>query len=215
MRELRGRVAQVPGGVEVEFSPPDAPITSLPTGIIVPPWRRGVTGEVIDRFSSFAKQGDQRELLEAVRVAEPRLTRLEVLTESGKPDLWGTLEGGVSLPVSQLGDGLGKLIAIYVAIPQARNGMVAVDEVEAGIHWKSLPRMWSSIIELANRFDVQIVATTHSDECVRAAYDAASGTLWKDQLVLHRMYRKGKEIGTAVYQGEALAAALESGFDVR
>jgi hypothetical protein len=61
---------------------------------------------------------------------------------------------------------------------------------------------------------VQIFATTHSDEMIRAAVDGIPANL-AGELSGIRLSKKGQETVAKQYSGEALRAALESDLEVR
>ena len=211
--EIVGLVARTAGGLAILVDPRTA-LPSTPQGIILRPGYRGVTPEIIDRFSRLAKAGLEPQLVSALKFIEPRLERVEVLTEGGTADLWGKLQGGLHKPVSQLGDGLGKVVALYVNLFEAKDGMVAVDEIENGVHHSALPQLWRTLGSFASTFNVQVVATTHSRECIEAAWEAFAD-LPQSSFVLHRLYRQDDQVQSEAYEGEKLQAALETGFEVR
>ena len=49
-----------------------------------------------------------------------------------------------------------------------------LDEIENGIHHTVQKEIWKSISNVARELDIQVFATTHSYEMIKAAYDAFS-----------------------------------------
>ena len=49
--------------------------------------------------------------------------------------------------------------------------MVLVDEIENGLHPSVLPDVWRVVGQAVERFNLQMFATTHSFECIEAAYE--------------------------------------------
>ena len=78
-----------------------------------------------------------------------------------------------SVPLKRYGDGALRLLGIALALGNSRGGFLLVDEIENGIHYSVQTDMWRMIFELAIQFNVQILATTHSSDCVRSFARAA------------------------------------------
>ena len=86
-----------------------------------------------------------------------------------------------------------------------------VDEIENGIHYSVLHKVWSAIADAAERTGVQVFATTHSFECMAAAHQALG-----DKLMVHRIEqdKEGKN-HCVTLEEEGIAAAVRHGFEVR
>lgn len=118
------------------------------------------------------------------------------------------------IPLKTMGDGLTRLFHIILALVNAKNGFLLIDEFENGLHWSILPKIWDILIRLSEELNVQIIATTHSRDCVRGFYEAwsskeESGTFYRieaDKL-------KGSKIIN--YTCEMLSDAIESDVEVR
>ncbi len=118
------------------------------------------------------------------------------------------------IPLKTMGDGLTRLFHIILALVNAKNGFLLIDEFENGLHWSILPKIWDILIRLSEELNVQIIATTHSRDCVKGFYEAwnskeESGTFYRieaDKL-------KGSKIIN--YTCEMLSDAIESDVEVR
>ena len=152
-----------------------------------------------------------------MRGVEPRLQGLSVIANPSLPTIHAELEGHDRLlPMPLLGDGMTRLLSLALAIGNSENGLVLIDEIENGLHHSVMKSVWSGIAQFAREFNVQIFATTHSWECIRAAHQAFS----EDELYdfrLHRLERvKDSDDTRAVtYEPDILETALEMEFEVR
>jgi predicted ATP-dependent endonuclease of OLD family len=72
------------------------------------------------------------------------------------------------------GDGVNRLFGVILSLCNARNGVLLVDEIENGLHYSVQTEIWRTIFRLANTLNVQVFATSHSWDCVRAFQEAAS-----------------------------------------
>ena len=77
------------------------------------------------------------------------------------------------VPLQSLGDGALRLMRLSLALAAARNGLLLIDEIENGIHYSVQPSLWRMIFRIAAQNDVQVVATTHSSDCVGSFAKAA------------------------------------------
>lgn len=184
------------------------------------PYMRGqiIKGEVgpnlVDGYSQLRRRGSDDILVEALKAVDDRIGSLEVLIADGRPQLHVSIDGFL-LPIELLGDGPVSLAKYLIAIDNARGGMLVVDDIGSDLHHSVLTQMWRTLHRFAERQKVQIFATSHSDECVSAAYEALSKR--PDQLVVHRLRRgrDGAAIDVATYSGQKLGAALEMNAELR
>lgn len=125
------------------------------------------------------------------------------------------LKGGDS-PVSlrSLGDGAVRLFGIALALANADGGFLLIDEAENGIHHSVQPALWKMVLRTAQRDGLQVVATTHSWDCVRGFAKAARAADDSDG-VLVRLEGANGRIRAVEYGAEDLATAAEQGIEVR
>ena len=72
------------------------------------------------------------------------------------------------IPLKSLGDGATKLFNVVLSMLNSKNGIFLIDEVENGMHYSIQEKFWELILHLANEFNVQVIATTHSFDCIQA-----------------------------------------------
>ncbi|MGE0082788.1 MAG: ATP/GTP-binding protein [Desulfococcaceae bacterium] len=118
------------------------------------------------------------------------------------------------LPLKTMGDGITRLFHIILALVNAKNGFLLIDEFENGIHWKVQPKLWESIVRLAEKLNVQVIATTHSRDCITGFYE-----VWKSNPSLCAFYRlaSAHDFGSKItaYSCESLSDAIASDVEVR
>jgi predicted ATPase len=119
------------------------------------------------------------------------------------------------LPLALMGNGLRRLTTLLLTVLTSGDGIVLVDEIETGLHHSMLPGARRAIASAAKRASVQIVATTHSYECVRAAREAFEGSAATFRL--HRLERRRSDgkIVAKMYDDEAFAGAMNAELEVR
>ncbi|PWJ52998.1 AAA domain-containing protein, putative AbiEii toxin, Type IV TA system [Quadrisphaera granulorum] len=176
--------------------------------------KTGVSFSIEAAYSELRRTRRDRTLVEALQGLDPRIRGLEVLVGPSRSELHAELDGGVVLPLSLLGDGPLMLTYHLLAMEEARGGVLLLDEVEKGMHWSVMEHLWKVLHRAATRLDVQVFATTHSDECLTAAASAFSEQ--PDDLRLYRLTRGQAGLtGVAVYEQPDIVAGLSLNVDLR
>lgn len=117
------------------------------------------------------------------------------------------------LPLKSMGDGITRLFHIIVALVNARNGLLLIDEFENGLHWSVQPKVWDIVFQLSERLNVQVFATTHSRDCLEG-FDNA----WNKYPELGTFFRldaKDNLIKATEYTSETLTDAIDMDVEVR
>ena len=167
-----------------------------------------------DQFSKLAKQGRENEAVDFLRIIEPRLEALKVITEGPGSFVHGKLKGlSRTLPINFMGEGMGKLLNIIVSIVDAEGGIVFVDEIENGVHYSILPKIWEAVGKALRNYDCQLIATTHSYECLQAAHEGLSEMPQDFRYI--RLDRKGDEISAKLSNYDMIGTALKTNLEVR
>ncbi len=170
--------------------------------------------EDAERFSQLVRVDRQDEVLQTLRPLEPRLSRLAILIIGNRPVISGDIGMRELVPIPLMGEGLGRLLSIVLAIANAPHGFVLIDEIENGLHYSVLVDVWDAIADAARLADVQVVATTHSRECILAAHKAFSTSDQYD-FCYHRLERKDHVIQTFTYDQETLGISEDMDFEIR
>lgn len=152
---------------------------------------------------------------DVIRLLEPRLKRLTTIADNrGVPSIYADIGAGRLYPLSIMGDGTKRLLALCLSFLRARHGVILVDEIENGLHYSVLTDVWQNLGRLARDFDVQVFATTHSYECIVAA-NGAFTELESEELHLHLLYRRDARAKVETYSKRALDTNVEYRWELR
>jgi len=166
-------------------------------------------------FSNVEAEVGQADLLAALRCLDARVEQLSLLLFDGRPTLHAQLAGSRrKVPLHYMGEGVRRVLLFALAIANARGGMVLIDEIENGVHYSVLPDVWHALGEAARRADAQVVATTHSFECIRAAHEAFDDDR-ADDLRLHRLESGPDGVRAVTYDRRTLGTSVEMNLEVR
>lgn len=168
---------------------------------------------LVKQFSQLKQQRGMGQIVEILRLFEPELRDIELLESGLYVDL-PHLPQLVSL--DSMGEGMRSALNMVLAISAARDGIVLIDEAENGLHYTLQADIWRAIMQAARAYNVQVFATTHSIEMIRAAYAA-----FRDddpyEFSLYRLERSPQtgEIEAVTYNRDIMAAAVELDAEVR
>jgi len=159
------------------------------------------------------KNGEER-IEQLLREVDPRIqkvrlypadNRLEILVDIGLPE---------ALPVSEVGQGIYRLITIFSELIGEKPNVCIIDEIENGIHHSMLEQVWSGLAAAATDLNVQVFATTHSQECIEAAHAAFSHRETYDLSII-QLFRVEDGVQGRVLDQKHIEAAMAGEIDLR
>lgn len=167
-----------------------------------------------DRFSVQVRMKRKEDIVEALKVIDNRLQGLELDKIGAENFVCGDIGYDKMLPLSLMGEGMERYLSFVLSILTAENGTVLIDEIENGFHHSITGKVWSNLANLARKYKVQLVATTHSHECIKAAHESFKQDKEYD-FILHRLDRVGERIEDVTYDKDTLEASLKSDMEIR
>ena len=155
--------------------------------------------------------------IDALQIIEPAIERIAFTGHAGQSEgrFFLKLSGSTQrVPLGSMGDGLKRLLALSLHLAQSAGGSLLIDEIDTGLHYSVMVRMWRLVIETARRLDIQVFATTHSLDCILALaelYEQAPEL--GGEVLLHRVER-GEET-PMTYTADELRVATAQHMEVR
>jgi hypothetical protein len=205
--------AHLESGV-LKMTPSEMPPPPLDGIYLTARWKPDFAQDA-ELFGELAVVSRSAELIEVLRVLEPRLKDLSTVSVAGSPMLHADIGLGRLLPIAFLGDGVLRATRYVLNILHSANGVVLIDEIENGLHHSVLRSVWEALGKAAAMANVQVFATTHSRECLVAAHEAFSSGFEYD-FSLQRLQRdRDGAVQAVAYDKETLEASLQAGFEVR
>lgn len=118
------------------------------------------------------------------------------------------------VPLTSLGGGAVRAFGVALALASARGGFLLLDEAENGIHHSHQRDFWKMVMLAARENGVQVIAATHSRDCVKGFAYAAS-ELDDSVGLLHRIENVCGKARAVSYSEFDLKIAAEQGIEVR
>jgi AAA15 family ATPase/GTPase len=121
------------------------------------------------------------------------------------------------IPLNNLGDGAQRVLVMAIALVSAKDNLLLIDEVETGLHYSILEKIWDIIFTYSEKLNVQVFATTHSHDAIKAfTYQLEKPE--NEELGAYfrlQMNRKTQEIEAISFDLDLLETALESQSEIR
>lgn len=160
------------------------------------------------------KRKRESDILEALKIVDHNIDALKVSVVGG-----AHLEIGRNnenfMSISLFGDAINKILTIILTLVNNRSSILLIDEIENGIHYTVQRDFWRFLFTLAAKSDVQIFATTHSLEMLKAFADV-SKDFPKDSAYFELFRRKStNEIDFNLHDLETLNYELLNELPVR
>ncbi len=165
------------------------------------------------QFSHLLRIKQEQEIVDALAVIEPRIQRVEVLSESGRPAVYVDLGLPSLIPLAACGEGFVRFFSIVVEVTSCRRGVLLVDEIDNGLHHSVMSKLWMLLGNLCANHQVQLVATTHNEELVSSAVEGLGEAA--DELAVFRLDRRDDEHLAVRYDLEMLRSVNQEHMEIR
>ena len=184
--------------------------------------------EDIARFWDAAvRNNEDNRVVEALRLVYGEgVERVNMIADYRRPGLRTStrravvnFQGQAPVPLRSLGDGAVRMYGVALALANSQDGILLIDEAENGLHHSVQSDFWKMVIQTAQQNNVQVIATTHSWNCV-AGFSRALTTLEVAEGVLIRLDRIGdflwpEFLRPVEYTAEDLQVTTRQGIEVR
>lgn len=124
-----------------------------------------------------------------------------------------------SVLMALFGDGTIAFFTALLFLYLFRDRRLMIDEVDAGIYHSRMKEYWKMMLETALKNNVQIFATTHNQECIKAYYEALDelGSEFQDKARVISLveHQKTKEVSSVTFNFEEFEHSLLAGNEIR
>lgn len=103
------------------------------------------------------------------------------------------------VPLNFLGDGFKRIFYIILKTISLKGKRIMIDEFEIGIHYSKMKEFWINVFKVCKELNVQLFATTHSEECIEAYVEAAKEVNEQNIKLIRLQENKDKSIKAICY----------------
>lgn len=169
-------------------------------------------------FDAIALTEKEYYVIDALKIIEPKAEKIAFVTEENSRTRKAVIKlSGITevLPLKSMGDGINRILTIILALVNAENGFLLIDEFENGLHYSVQEQLWEIIFSLSKKLNVQIFVTTHSNDCISGFERALNspGNIVKGRLI--RLDNVQGSIKQVEFLPEELKIANEQEIEVR
>jgi len=186
--------------------------------VFLDPFSSRTTGHLVERWDRVLLTDLKSEVIKALQFVSPDIEDV-AMVGNGNPMRRSRIakvrsrQFAVPVPLRTFGDGINRLFGIILSLCDARDGILLIDEFETGLHYSVQTLIWETVFRVAGDLNVQVFATTHSMDCVRAFQKAATDSPHDGALI--RLVRKdGRSIST-MFDEQELEVVTKHEIEVR
>ncbi len=184
--------------------------------VLVP--ANGLDSKQISEFwDSIALTSLEDDVLASLRFIAPEVQRVNLVGDEGysrnRVPFVKIAHQEAPIPLRSLGEGMNRMFGLALALVNAQNGILLIDEIESGLHYSAYLKVWRLIFKVAHELNIQVVATSHSWDAIEAFQQAANEDSEKGLLI--RLSRKGDDILPTLFSEDELAIATRDQIEVR
>lgn len=158
--------------------------------------------------------GKKQQIIEIIKLIEPEINDLTTIVVNGNAQVFAKI-GAQLLPLRLAGDGLNKLLFIVLSIAVNPHSIILIDEIETGFHYSMYPQLWNTIAQAACENACQIIATTHSYECIVGAVDGVERAGRSSAFCYYRLDKNNRGNQVYRYSDDLLQTAIATDMEVR
>lgn len=169
-------------------------------------------------WDQIALTDHEQEVLNALRIVAPGIEAISLVssTEQSRVRIPIAKVKGISEPlrIRSLGDGTQRILGIALSLVNAQDGILLIDEIENGLYYSIQADLWKLIFKIAHRLNIQVFATTHSADCIKA-FQRAAQSEEDEEGVLFRLDNTKTGISTTIFDESDLAIVVQEQIEVR
>ena len=142
------------------------------------------------------------------RIKDFRVVGTDILVDVGLEKL---------IPIQLLGDGTRKFFALVVALYSCKNGILLVDEIDNGLYYSVMKKLWKILLEAAEQFNVQLYATTHNMDSLQGLEKILSDNRgFQDKVSVYKLiHRDDDSMRIIHYDYESFSTLLQNENEIR
>jgi AAA15 family ATPase/GTPase len=169
-------------------------------------------------YETLKTKREKQILIDVLKVVNPNIVDIEL--RENFEDLKSVFlisfeDKDEFVPLNFLGDGFKRIFYIVLKALSLKGKRILIDEIEIGIHYSKMKDFWINIMRVCKELDVQLFATTHSQECIESYLEASKETNEKDIRLIRLQENKDKSIKAICYKEEYIEYMVESNTEER
>lgn len=173
-----------------------------------------ITSKLFDRIALTDKE---KFVIQALKLIEPSAERIAFIgsNDAERTAIIKLSRSNETFPLRSMGDGINRILTIILSMVNAEKGYLLIDEFENGLHYSVQIKLWEIIFFLAEKLDIQVFATTHSEDCIAGFTRTLNDPENKVSGKLIRLDNVNGEIRQVDFNAEELKIADDQDIEIR
>lgn len=173
-------------------------------------------------FDKIALTELEPEIIKALNIIEPNIEDINFLNDDytrysnfnpAQRIPYIVFKGSAKkVRLSSMGDGINRVLTIILALLNSKDGYLLVDEFDSGLHHSVQNKLWEITYNLSEKLNVQVFATTHSNDCIKSFVEADTNNAGK---LIRLENIEGKISAVPFNDKERLKFAVDQNIEIR
>ena len=159
----------------------------------------------------------EKYVIDALKIIEPKtegITFKQVSREDRTPFI-KLSDDNLIIPLESMGDGINRILTIILSLVNSENGVFLIDEIENGLHYSVQEKLWEIIFNLSDKLNIQVFATTHSEDTIKSFENIINNSSNKIEGKLIRLENKNNSIRQIEFDANELKIATDNDIEIR
>ena len=169
-------------------------------------------------WDSITLSEKEKAVINALKIIDPDIEGLSFVADSINKNFRNPIVklNGVErpFPLKSMGDGIYRILKLILALVNSDNGFLFIDEFENGLHYSVQEKLWEIIFKLANSLNIQVFATTHSNDAIYSFAKTLDDN-GEFEGALYRLDRKKDKIKAFPFSKEEITEAARQKINLR
>ncbi|MDI9365544.1 MAG: AAA family ATPase [Flavobacterium sp.] len=168
-------------------------------------------------WDTIALTDKEQYVIDALKIIEKDIDRIAFI-EDGPGNRVAKIKLKNSqdvVPLQSMGDGINRILTIILALVNADGGYLLIDEFENGLHHSVQKQLWEIVFFLSKKLNVQVFATTHSEDCIKGFETVLNSDTNDQSGKLIRLALKNGVVSQEPFDAKELELATENDIEIR
>ena len=192
-----------------------SPFTPLPVIQYFHSSRSNSNALIAELFGIAVRKNKKSQIIEILKIIDDSISDMAAVVSLDQSQLYANVRGQW-LPLRLAGDGFDRLLLIIAALIAYPDSILMIDEIDAGFHYSVYDKFWEAVMSVAKEQNCQLIATTHSYECLDSAVNTVKRGGMQDDFCYFRLGKnKNGESIAYRYSADLLSSATDDNLEVR
>jgi AAA15 family ATPase/GTPase len=171
-------------------------------------------------YENFKTKREKQILIDVLKVVNPKIKDIEFRVRFDGLNSFFLISFDDEedfIKLNALGDGFKRIFYIILKTISLKGKRILIDEIEIGIHYSKMKDFWINIMKVCKELDVQLFATTHSQECTETYIEASNLLNYNNDIRLIKLEESTNKdkIYASTFTYNQISAGLNSNVELR